>query len=138
MFVVTTAVGSTCWDVQSDLQRKFEDGAPMGAWLIHADFFIVLLCVFGSIDLPVQDLMELIKVIQDSLQLRQHPTVCSAPPSQHQRPSTCCPGTQSPATTDSYNDLNNTGNYGVKLKCFLMSFSFQPNDISVFYAVTCL
>lgn len=41
-------------------------------------------------------LREMLEATQDSLQLKQHPP---APPSQHQRPSARCPGTQSPATT---------------------------------------
>lgn len=69
-------------------------------------FFIVrLVCT----DLADQDLMELLKVIHDSLELRQHPPVCSAPPSQHQRASSRCPGIQRLATTHSANHLSNAG-----------------------------
>lgn len=71
------------------------------SWFFHSSL-LRLVCT----DLAVQDLLELSKVIHDSLQLRQYPTVCSAPPSQHQRVSTRY---QSPATTDSANDLSNTG-----------------------------
>lgn len=120
MFVGTTAAGSTCRDVHlyifilicKDNSRIVHPRVHFWLMLISCSSFVPL----GCTDLCFQDLTGLLKVVQDacslenilqSVQLHLHNINDPQPAAL----------LHSPATTESYNDLNNTGNYDVKWKC---------------------